>query len=375
MDGYEHISVCCFRKNNGTFVPIRIASEQHSIRLMYGYEFSVSSKRELDKAEVSHKLDNARHIKNNSGTPLTILHFSDLHGDLAALGRIVSDGKAMGQQIDQMICTGDIVPDTAVEISSWWDKDVLTCIGNHDSASYNSGTGYNWTALSMANRDAYYIAPFESRWGITHTTGKSYYYKDYTTQGVRLIVMDAMLYSSYESDTSLATEQTSWLEGLLVSAITNDLHVIIAIHAPHGGATAEECSFSRYGQTAMPTHTDCDTPQVIIDAVASAITNGLKFVGYIVGHTHQDNIWDAENDGKQLMFCITCANVSGNAQWKNSDQNRSTTEDAFNLVTIDTENTLVKIIRGGGADIDDHMRIRKAICFNYSTGTKVGEVL
>ena len=63
------------------------------------------------------------------------------------------------------------------------------------------------------------------------------------------------------------------------------------------------------------------------------------------------------------------------AQWINSDQNRSITEDAYNLVTIDTANTLVKIVRGGGADIDDHMRTRKAICFNYSTGEKVGEVL
>ena len=104
-------------------------------------------------------------------------------------------------------------------------------------------------------------------------------------------------------------------------------------------------------------------------------TAGLKFIGYLVGHTHQDNIWDAENDGKQLMYCVTCAAVAQTAQWINSDQSRSVTEDAFNLVTIDTDHTLIKLVRGGGADIDNHMRTRKAICFNYLTGEKVGEIL
>ena len=151
--------------------------------------------------------------------------------------------------------------------------------------------------------------------------------------------------------------------------------MLIAIHAPHGGAVPVECSFSRYGHGTMPTNSDCNTPQVVIDTVATAIANGLHFIGYLVGHTHQDNIWDAEGDGKQLMYCVTCAHVSNVNQWKNSDQNRSPSEDAYNIVTADTTNTLVKIVRGGGADIDDHMRTRKAICIDYSTGDVVGEVL
>jgi hypothetical protein len=329
---------------------------------------------ERNEKEVIENNENARHIKGKTSIPLTLLHFSDLHGDKLALGRITEYANKMHNSIDDMICTGDIVSNTAEEITSWWNENVLTCIGNHDSAIYNTSTGYNWTALSMANRDSYYIAPFESKWGIVHISGTSYYYKDYANQKVRFIVMDAMLYSSFESDTSLGTAQTAWLANLLANAITNNLHVLIAIHAPHDGAVAKECSFSRYGQTAMPLWSDCNTPQSVIDTVASAITNGLHFIGYIVGHTHQDNIWDAENNGKQLMYCVTCANVLNANQWKNSDQNRKTA-DAYNLITIDTENTLVKIVRGGGANIDDHMRTRKAICFNYSTGEKVGEVL
>jgi len=327
-------------------------------------------KREIINDAVLNENSNARHVKGNTINPLTILHFSDLHGDKNALERIMSDREEFDSHVDEVICTGDMVLNTAGQIASWWNPKVLTCVGNHDSASYSTADGYNWTALNMANRDAYYIAPFESNWDITHTSGTSYYYKDYT-QKVRLIVMDAMLYNDNGTE---ATAQTAWLENLLSDAITNNLHVLIAIHSPHGGATAEDCSFSKYGQGTMPTYTDCNTPQTVIDIVAAAITNGLHFIGYIVGHTHQDNIWNAEGDSKQLMYCVTCAAVDQTAHWINSDQNRSISQDAYNLVTIDTANTLVKIVRGGGADIDDHMRTRKAICFDYSTGQKVGEV-
>lgn len=327
--------------------------------------------------EVVKDVQNAQHIKGNAGTPLTLVHFSDIHADTRALKRIIAGADKIGASVDDMICTGDIRGNDGGEIESWWDSKVLTCIGNHDSATYSDGT-YNWTGVSMAQRDAWYIEPFENNWDIVHTAGTSYYYKDYDDAKVRLIVMDAMLYTGTPG--AEASAQTAWLEGLLGETLdsTDDAygyHVLIAVHSPHGGAVAEECSFSRYGQTAYSAGSDCNTPQAVIDAVAAKITAGVKFIGYLCGHTHQDNIWDAEGDGKQLMYCITCAAVAQTAQWQNSDQYRDMFADAYNVVTIDTENNLIKIVRGGGADMDDHMRTRKAICFNYLTGEKVGEVL
>ena len=325
--------------------------------------------------EVETSLENARHIPySHNAQPLTLLHISDLHADTAAMGRIMDDASAYGGMVDGAICTGDIVANTAGQISSWWNPSIMTCIGNHDTASYSSGTGYDWTALSMADRDAYYIAPFESNWGITHTAGTSYYYKDYTDSNVRLIVMDSMLYMS-DSYASQASTQTAWLSNLLSGAITAGLHVLIAIHSPHNGAEPVPCSFTRIGAGTVGLDTSCNTPQTVIDAVATAIGNGLDFIGYIVGHTHQDGVWDAEGDGTQMMYCITCAAVSYAPQWKNSDQQRSTTMDAYNLVTIDTNNKLVKIVRGGGADVDDKMRPRRMLCISYDTGTIVGQEL
>ena len=363
ISAYDHISFHVWRRKDGAYVPLRIADNQYCLKITYMRDI------ELSDNLVAHELVMARHVAGGSITPLTILHFSDLHKDINALNRIVADSKRLS--VDDMICTGDMASNTSEQISGWWNKEVMTCIGNHDTASYAANTGYNWTALSMADRDAYYISPFKSYWNVIHTSGKSYYYKDYTEQKVRLIVMDGMLYTNNGSE---ATAQTTWLASLLEDAISNDLHVLIAIHAPHGGASAVDCSFSRYEQTAMPVLSDCNTPDAVIDAVANAKRSGLKFVGYIVGHTHQDNVWDAVGDGSQLMYCVTCGNTFQKAQWINSDQDRTST-DAYNLVTIDTAHTLVKIVRGGGADIDDHMRTRKAICFDYSTGQKVGEVM
>lgn len=333
--------------------------------------YLASSNSDNEDSETEKYLNNARHIRSGAGKPLTLLHFSDIHADVSAMNRIILKSKGYADLIDDMICTGDIVSNTYASITSWWNEKIMTCIGNHDTASYSDGS-YDWTALSTADRDAYYIAPFESNWGITHTSGTSYYYKDYADQKVRLIVMDGMLYNDNGAE---ATAQTSWLSNLLADAISNNLHVLIAIHAPHGGSTSVPCSFSRKESSTWPIYEDCDTPQVVVDTVATAIGNGLHFVGYIVGHTHQDNIWDADGESKQLMYCITCANVSYEGWWENSDQHRSDEEDAFNLVTIDTSNTLVKIIRGGGADIDDRMRTRKAICINYSDGNIIGEIL
>ena len=323
-----------------------------------------------DARITSSALANARHIQSHASEPLTLFHFSDIHADTSALSRLMGYAERHAASIDDIICTGDIVANTAVPISSWWDKRVLTCIGNHDAASYSAQTGYDWDALSMADRVAYYIAPFESNWGIIREAGKSYYYKDYPTQKVRLIVMDSQ---SYLVDGEEAAAQTAWLVNLLSNAVLNNIHVLIAIHGPYNDADVVNCSFSKYGRQKMVHLNDSFTPQAVVDAVSNSISVGLKFIGYIVGHNHQDYIYKPTE--RQLGFCVTCAAVSYAPQWYDSDQRRSSTLDAYNLVTIDTTNTLVKIIRGGGADIDNKMRTRKGICFNYSTGEKIGEIL
>jgi hypothetical protein len=266
------------------------------------------------------------------------------------------------------------VANSYAEISSWWAENILTVIGNHDTAKYENGS-YDWTYLTIAQRDEYYIAPFEDNWSITHDSGKSYYFKDYPSSKIRLIALDYMIY--WDSMTSQDAEtQTAWLASLLADAIQSDYHVIIAVHGPvydpeDGALTAFPCSFSKQDNTFNSADVLGFYP--IIRTVKAAITNGLNFVGYICGHTHQDNIFKTPDN--QLFYCVTCGIVSQEAQWRNGDIYRYPDLDAYNLVTIDTDNTIIKIIRGGGADFDNCMRTREAISINYITHQIVGEVL
>lgn len=357
---YTHIAFVLWAKSDETTnIPLRIATDQNNLRVNFRHASSMGHE-EINNRSVKVGVQNA----SKTASPLKLVHFSDLHRDVNALNRIRASVKYVCPNADNVICTGDIVADTYAEITSWWIPEFMTCIGNHDTASYNGS--YNWTALTMAQRDEMYISPFESYWGIVHTAGTSYYYKDYPTAHIRLIVMDAMLYSGTPG--AEATAQTEWLANLLASAITGSLHVIIAIHAPHGGAVPVACSFTKLGQGNMYINVDCNTPDVVINTVATAIGNGLHFIGYICGHTHQDVIWDCTGDRSQLMYNVTCAAVDQTAQWENSDQYRSEELDAFNVLTIDTASTTIKILRGGGANIDVALRPRVSMVINYSTG-------
>lgn len=323
--------------------------------------------------EIKQKLQKARYT-DQGVTPLTILHFSDIHGDKAALRRIMDQAESYGNLVDDIICTGDFVPNTWQEIESWWNPRAMVVIGNHDTASYNNGT-YNWTYLTMAERVEYYLEPFESEWDIVRETGKSYYYKDYADANVRMICIDYMTYWQDQSSTE-SNAQTTWLQNTLADAIENELHVLIAIHGPvkdtSQGAQldAVDCSFTKYGLTQSDSNALAFS--AIVSSVLTAINNGLNFIGYICGHLHWDAVYITP-DEKQLEFAAATANVTQRSQWNGFDLFKGTEADAYNLVTIDTTRKLVKLIRGGGADMDGHMRQRKSICFDYNTNTIITE--
>ena len=296
---------------------------------------------------------------------VTFMHFSDIHADTSALARIVADSEMFADNVDDMICTGDMVDTVASPISSWWEPSVLTVIGNHECATTLDG---DWAALSMADRVAYYISPFESSWGtISRPSGKTWYYKDYEKQNlkVRLVVLDLQCYFT-EDDTEGAA-QTTWLASTLSSARTNGYHVVIACHAPSPGSIKVPCSFSETTSRG-PESAESNCPSDVVDVVSSAISSGLHFCGYICGHWHGDFIWDVKGDGTQYMFDVTTANSVNKKQWGISDMYRDSTIDAYNLVTIDPVHTRVRIVRGGGANVSNSMRKRQIIEVNYSTG-------
>jgi len=321
---------------------------------------------------------------NNYGETLStpvfsLLHFSDLHGDVDALNRIVN--KSSEYPVDDMICTGDMVVDNSSEsIKSWWEPTVLTCMGNHDCAvrtDHDGTISYDWNNLTMHERDNAYISPFEAQWGnIVHENGTSYYYKDYPTKKVRLVVVDIMLYLSRAGSTLRETEssaQTLWLEDTLQSAIDSGYHVVIATHYPLRGAKIKDCSFSPYNSDGKLFEGDAFTT-ILHETVDKYIQKGLHFVCYLSGHNHKDAVVYVDKTTQQIQVLIACAHTRNRGLWSYGDQYRGPDDDAINIVCVDTYHNLLKLVRISGANIDEYMRPRKAICINYTTGEVVSEV-
>lgn len=170
--------------------------------------------------------------------PVVFLHFSDLHGNESNLIRIVSLYNAYSNYVDDVINTGDIIlnnyGDDFTFYASRGAGGFLNVIGNHDAQK-----GSNSYATE-AELYAKFISPFISQWGVTsYTENKCYYYKDYTDRNLRLIVLDA-----YNVNWNGNNAQITWLEGVLADAITNELHVMIAVHSGLCRKSELDCNFN-----------------------------------------------------------------------------------------------------------------------------------
>ena len=313
----------------------------------------------IETHDITNAIQQAQNNRTNSTVPISFLHFSDIHGNGDRLQDIVNYISDYSPYIADSICTGDIVGGQYSDGIDFWSdvsgaENILTCIGNHDALTSQSGG----TLVSMADLCAMFITPFVSNWGtIVHPTDTTYYYKDYTTNKVRLIVLDCM----HDDATQL-----SWLQDALADAKTNNLHVIIGIHYPAYPRSMVECDFSPAKD--LNNFDAASISANILSAVDDFQTSGGYFVCYLTGHEHTDFILTPQSYPNQLVIGITCATNVFN-QWYKSDQYRfGDFSNAVNFVTINTVDKTVSIKRIG-ADMDMFLRDRKAFCYDYGTHT------
>lgn len=294
--------------------------------------------------------------------PLVLAHFSDIHGSGENYERINMFVEKMGGYINDVISTGDNVYTSWSDSFAYWtNQTMLNVIGNHDTAKYENG--YDWTYY--AGKDAYdrYFAPFIANWDVTQpadaaTNGYCYYYKDYATQGIRLIVLDCMGWDA---------TQLSWLVSTLSSAKTGGLSVVIAIHYQFDGAgvTPLETGFNSY--LGWSTGSDTYTPDAAISAVDDFITGGGKFICWIAGHTHRDLAGYLAGHNNQLCIVVgTDASDSDNLVYADSARIAGTdSQDLFNVIAFDATQHQIRIVRIG-SDSNKQLQSRKTLCIGYS---------
>lgn len=320
---------------------------------------------------------------NDKPNPLVLLHLSDIHGNWANVARYLEFAKKYTSYIDVLLNTGDTVEsdyDDGVDgylALDGVDK-VLVAIGNHDTRSGSDAS--DWQA--HIGTDAYnlLIKPSVSEWGVTQPAGAEengycYYYKDFAAKKLRLIVVDIMAYDS---------TQDAWLESVLASALTSELHCVIATHFSGARPYAEReegvfeklsCNYTTLYSlgTTSEQLTGYNANAYLMGATVDAfIEAGGHFVGYIQGHYHADFVAKLDVYPEQLIYSIGASKAGEMRDFNHVVGTRD--QDEFQIIAIDTVNTIVKLYKVG-AYYDRYGRSKGSVCVNYTTGEVLGEGL
>lgn len=311
---------------------------------------------------IQDKINQANHYRRNNTKPLCLAHISDLHLDKIRLQRFTNFINNI-KNIDDAICTGDMTNNYS-DGMTYWDsvsgtERILTCIGNHDGwANHN----VDWYSGQCTMLEAYnkFINPYISNWNVTHDVGKTYYYKDYNSEKIRLIVLDSM-----RSGTD-ATNQNTWLESVLSSAKSKGYSVVCATHCVPQTSKVNyiDCSFNSINLKYEDEYDTCVTNTIYQQTVQNFIDDDGKFITWICGHTHVDFVYTTSEFPNQLWIVVACGLLSNNLDIDRTDGTKN--QDAFNILTFDTNTELVKVIRVG-ADRDRSMRHLGTMSIDYNT--------
>lgn len=311
---------------------------------------------------IQDKINQANHYRRNNTKPLCLAHISDLHLDKIRLQRFTNFIKNI-KNIDDAICTGDMTNNYS-DGMTYWDsvsgtERILTCIGNHDGLANHNVDWYSGqcTMLEAYNK---FINPYISNWNVTHDVGKTYYYKDYNSEKIRLIVLDSM-----RSGTD-ATNQNTWLESVLSSAKSKGYSVVCATHCVPQTSKVNyiDCSFNSINLKYEDEYDTCVTNTIYQQTVQNFIDDDGKFITWICGHTHVDFVYTTSEFPNQLWIVVACGLLSNNLDIDRTDGTKN--QDAFNILTFDTNTELVKVIRVG-ADRDRSMRHLGTMSIDYNT--------
>lgn len=334
--------------------------------------------------------------------PLCLLHFSDLHGDIANLQRIVQwfneyHNYNNNIYIDDILNTGDTTVDNIntptdyAKVTSYFEnggENILLAIGNHDATSNTSYKGYGGEK-DMHDIYDIFTANMGDDIGITQPEGAAengynFYYKDYLNRGtcdksvkntetgqtvkfkvdgIRLIVLDECTYADLveknnkeDDKADRITEaqqyeeaQYSWFVDALRIAYNNKYAVIVAGHFGRKITPFDTESGFVNAQKTLSTANYTTIPERYLQAVDDAIDEGLEFICWMGGHVHEDYLGYVEAHPRQALMCVTTAAMRlDTAQSGEPSRIMGTkTQDAFNIVSFDTYYHKIKMLRVG----------------------------
>ena len=310
-------------------------------------------------------LQQATRVPRLSGTttqttpPLVLSIISDIHGRGRQMKRYVKFNEKYESYINDALHLGDSIYDyNPTHTMDFWNNaganKVLNVIGNHDVYIYPGGG-------KLTNNETYdkYFKPYVSLWNVTQPSdaelnGYCYYYKDYVTNKVRLIVLDT------EHPDAV---QRTWFQNTLESARISNLAVIVAEHRPSSLTEFESTSWNSWLSESAST-------QVYIEDIDTFINNGGEFICHLCGHAHFTKVGKITGHNNQVIvvFDTGAANSTsdrtGDAWCDRSRIENTKSEDLFNILSINTYNKTFSIFRIG-SEVDSRLRHQRSICIDY----------
>ena len=281
--------------------------------------------------------------------PLQFVHFSDVHAVLELWNRMVRYINHYSDCIAFALHTGDYCGDNQDQYRDFYTegtpcvRPILNCVGNHDTVA-----GPQWQKM-----------PKEEAWKrlFNHTDdweanfldcpNSMSYYRDFPESNIRLIVLDQYF------DLEL---QKKWLRGLLADAKKKDLWVITAMHEPTA-EIVDAPNVTFHTLTEFPPLRETPFESVLKDYIAE----GGNYLCNFCGHEHHDLF--GYTAGGVLNVAVECA--CDWAGWCDGKRVRGTrTYDCFNVVTIDPDLHLLKLVRVGN-NADYYLRKKQVLCYDY----------
>lgn len=298
--------------------------------------------------------------------PLAFVHASDMHANLDTWNRMVEYANHYSDFLSFVLHTGDycggsqkIYTDMMAEGTAC-NLPVYHCPGNHDCELGEGGWHLGEKSVThdllfrhCENWNAQFM-PCE------HSMN---YFVDFRKSNLRLIVLD-QYYDTWPA--------RSWLLGVLNDALDQGLHVVTAMHEPTGyirqpypttfhTADDHQAVFDAYELERTEFDFDHRGRVLFEDVIAHFIKKGGNYVCNLCGHSHHDEFGPTEAGVLNVV-------VANGTDWDVlSDSRRvkgTRSYDCFNVVAVDTELCLLKLVRIGD-NVDHFMRKKTALCFDY----------
>lgn len=291
--------------------------------------------------------------RTDTNEVFTIVHASDIHGKQDLFNRVVEFTNYYISNLKLIINTGDYVYKGQEDFIDLMGNAEINnvhfynVIGNHDQYVSDSDRSQAPKSSTYTN----VITKTQRGWqglNVTYMPGDNSmtYYKDFTNPKIRLIVLD----DYYDIDT-----QATWLASRLEEAKTKGYAVITAKHEKTDTIVTKVTPFNSKDSHTGTYDTTFET------VIKSFIDAGGTYICNLCGHEHVDETGYTANG--ILNVVIECA--TDDTYWQNCKREKGTkTYDCFNIVSIDTNQGLIKIVRIGD-NTDMYMRTKCYTCYDY----------